>query len=1069
MGKKHWQSFGEFNQTEAFTDAAKDEFREDLPFAADDKGLLDAVSPRRDFLKYLGFSTAAAAIAASCEMPVRKSIPFANKPEDIVPGTANFYATTYVQDGDAVSVLAKVRDGRPIKIEGNELSPVTAGGTSARVQASVLDLYDTARLRYPFISRKQGEVTFEAIDRAVAGDLTGLGGAPVVILTSTINSPTTKQVIAQFLLKYPGSRHIQYDAASCSGILLANKNSYNSQAIPSYRFDQAKVIVSLAADFLGTWLSPVEFSMQYGSGRKINEKNPVMSKHIQFESVLSMTGANADERYLHRPSETGAVAVALLNAVNGTGASGVADAKLAAGIVKAAKILNDNRGAGLVVCGSNDPNIQTVVNAINEAIGANGKTIDWSSTLNYRQGIDSDFAQLVEDMNAGSIGALLIHGANPVYSWYDSKRVADGLKKVKVTVSFCGKNDETTQLCKYVVPDNHYLESWGDAEPKSGTYSLMQPTIYPLFKTRQWQDSLLKWSGSPTDYVTYFRQFWMSRVGSEAAWDKALQDGIINPAATAINTKTSLATSDSTVAKTITAAIPAITTAGGKASFNSAAVTAAVAAINSAPPKTSGTELYLYQKIAIGAGQGASNPWLQELPDPVTRATWDNYVIISPAMAKSLLNIDLDKSGDSDDYEVHPEKQVLKVSAGGKSVALPFLIIPGTHPNTIGIAVGYGRTAELGKAVVDAGKNVYHLSSFAGSTVSFMVPAVTVEKTGDTYPLALTQTHNVYDTPQGNRTEVVKELSLAEYKARPSEIRDEREEELKPFGGLEKYENQGTLYPYHEKPGLKWGMSVDMNSCTGCGACVIACHSENNVAVVGKREVQRFHDMHWLRIDRYYSGNMDNPNVTFQPMLCQHCDNAPCENVCPVDATNHSSEGLNQMAYNRCIGTRYCANNCPYKVRRFNWADYTGADSFPNNQDILGDVINNMNDPLTRMVLNPDVTVRSHGVMEKCSFCVQRLQEGKLKAKKESRPLKSGENNEWDIKTACQQACPSNCFTFGNVNDPNSAISQVRKDNPNRLFYVIEMLHTLPNVSYLAKVRNVEQAIGAHKEGEGSS
>ena len=1075
MGNKHWQSFGERNRTEAFNDAAKDEFREDLPFVADNKGLLEAVRPRRDFLKYLGFSTAAAAIAASCEMPVKRVIPFANKPEDIIPGTANYYATTYVQDGDAVSILAKVRDGRPIKIEGNELSPITLGGTSARVQASVLDLYDTARLRYPFITRKQNEVTHEAIDRAIAVDLANLGGAPVVLLTSTINSPTTKAVIAQFLAKYPGSRHVQYDAISHSGMLLANKESYGRQAIPTYRFDNAKAIVSLSADFLGTWLSPVEFAPQYAKGRKINEQNPTMSKHVQFESVLSITGGCADERYLHRPSEMGAVAVALLNAVNGTGATGITDAKLKAGIEKTAMLLNANKGAGVVVCGSNDPNVQIVVNAINEAIGANGKTIDWNTTLNYRQGIDSDFAQLVEDMNAGRVGALLIHGANPVYTWSDSKKVADGIKRVKVTISFNCKNDETTQLCKYVVPDHHFLESWGDAEPRSGSYSLMQPTIYPLFKTRQWQDSLLKWSGAPGDYYTYLKQYWLGVVGGEDGWNRAIQDGIVHSAASAMNAKTSAATQDSTMGKnTPNVAIPApvttgSATAGGTAAYNGGAIAAATAAISANPPKTSGTELYLYQKVGIGAGQGSSNPWLQELPDPVTRATWDNYVIISPAMAKSLLDIDLQKAGDTDDYEVHPAKQVLKVTAGNKTVELPFLIVPGTHPNTIGIAVGYGRTPELGKAVtIGGGKDVYPFTSYTGNTVSNIVPAVTVEKTGNTYPLALVQTHNTYNTPQGNRTEVVKEISLAEFKAKPNEQLEEREEELKPFGGLEHFDKQGTIFPYHEKPGVKWGMSVDMNSCIGCGACVVACISENNVAIVGKEEVQRFHDMQWLRIDRYYSGSMDNPFVTYQPMLCQHCDNAPCENVCPVDATNHSSEGLNQMAYNRCIGTRYCANNCPYKVRRFNWADYTGADSFPDNQrQVLDAAVMNMNEPLTRMVLNPDVTVRSHGVMEKCSFCVQRLQEGKLKAKRESRTLKTGENNEWDLKTACQQACPTNVFVFGNVNDPNSAISQMRKNNQQRSYGVIEFLHTLPNINYLTRIRNIDEHIGVGEHHEG--
>ncbi len=1069
MANNHWQNFSELNHTEQFEENAKNEFAEELPLYTDNKGLLEAKAPRRDFLKYLGFSTAAAAIAASCEIPVKKSIPFANKPEDIIPGTANYYATTYIQDGDAVSILAKVRDGRPIKIEGNGLSPITSGGTSARVQASVLDLYDTARLRYPFITRKANEVTFEAIDKAITSDLASLGGAPLVLLTSTINSPTGLEIISQFLSKYPGSKHVQYDAISSSGMLLANEASYGKRALPVYRFDNAKVIVSLGADFLGTWLDPITFSKQYAQGRKINEKNPSMSKHIHFESVLSMTGANADERFLHLPSQTGAVAVALLNTLNGTGTAGVSDPKLAAGIVKAAKELLANKGAALVVCGSNDPSVQTVVNAINEAIGANGKTIDWSKTVNYRKGIDSEFAQLVEDMSAGKVGALLVHGANPVYTWYDSKKVASAIKNVKVSVSFSPKWDETAQLCKYVIPDHHFLESWGDAEPQTGVISLMQPTIYPLFKTRQWQDSLLKWIGAPTDYLGFIKQYWMGRLGGEQAWDKALQDGLIGHATTASNIANNSATKDSTSNTTASMLAPVVAS-GASASFNNNSVAGAVSAVG-AMPKGGQYELFLYQKTAIGAGQGASNPWLQEFPDPVSKVTWDNYVIISPALAKSLLSIDLDKPGDADDYEVHPDKPVLKISVNGKeSINLPVVIIPGTHPNAIGIALGYGRTAELGKSVIGSGQNVYPYTSYNGSTVTHVVPDVKVEKTGDKYKLALSQTHNIYDTAQGVRTEVVKELTLPEYLKKPTEILEAREEEIGKFGGPEGFEKKGTLYPYHEKPGIHWGMSVDLNSCTGCGACVIACQSENNVAVVGKNEVARFHDMAWLRIDRYYSGDKENPNVVFQPMLCQHCDNAPCENVCPVDATNHSSEGLNQMAYNRCIGTRYCANNCPYKVRRFNWADYTGADSFPDNQrEVLDDVVMNMNDSLTRMVINPDVTVRSHGVMEKCSFCVQRLQEGKLKAKRESRPLKSGYNNEWDVQTACQQACPSDCFVFGNINDSNSAITQVRKQNPNRTFYVIEMLHTLPNVSYLTKIRNRDEALGVGKEGEGSA
>jgi molybdopterin-containing oxidoreductase family iron-sulfur binding subunit len=492
--------------------------------------------------------------------------------------------------------------------------------------------------------------------------------------------------------------------------------------------------------------------------------------------------------------------------------------------------------------------------------------------------------------------------------------------------------------------------------------------------------------------------------------------------------------------------------------FSGAGVAAAVAAATSGK-KGGKYELVLYEKVGIGAGQGASNPWLQELPDPVTRATWDNYVIVSPALARTILDIDLNNGGQADAYEVNPPKKVVKVSVGGKEISLPVLIIPGTHPDTIGIAVGYGRSNNIGKAAAGVGKNAFPLATLSNGVVSYSNNSVEITVTGEKYPVALTQTHNRYDTTQGNRTEVMKELTLADYKKHPTEIREERDHELKPWGGLEKFESQGTIYPVYDRPGIKWGMSVDLNTCNGCGACVVACNAENNVSVVGKPEVLRGHEMHWLRIDRYYSGDMDNPNVVFQPLMCQHCDNAPCENVCPVAATNHSSEGINQMTYNRCIGTRYCANNCPYKVRRFNWADYTGSDSFPNNQEgHVNDVVMNMNDDLTRMVLNPDVTVRSRGVIEKCSFCVQRLQESKLKAKKDSRPLVDS-----DVKVACQQACPTNAITFGNANDKHSAITMVRTENPNRQFYVLEQLHVLPGVTYLAKVRNTESAHGEGK------
>lgn len=1040
-----WQSFGQRNQTEAFEELGQDEFREDLPTDLDDKGLLDAKTPRRDFLKYLGFSTAAASLAASCEMPVKSAIPFVNKPDSIVPGVANYFATTYTQDGDVLSVVAKVRDGRPIKIEGNDMNPITGNGTSARAQASVLDLYDVKRLRYPaqVAEGKTKEIpTFEAFDKAIADKMAGLGGKPVVILTSTITSPSTKKLIGEFLAKYPGSRHVTYDAVSMSGMILANEATFGSRAIPSYHFDNAKVIVSLGADFLGTWLSPVEFARQYASGRRIDEKNPALSKHYQFESILSMTGANADERFTHKPSEQGRVALALYNAITGGAVSGVSE-KVKAGIAKVVKDLKSAAGAGLVVSGSNDVNVQIIVNAINNAIGAYGKTINWGVTSNYRQGVDSDMVQLVADMNAGTVGALLIAGANPAYDYAEADKFKAGLAKVGLKVSFNAKFDETTQLCQFVLPDHHYLESWGDAEAKSGYQSFIQPTIHPLFKTRQWQDSLLKWSGSAVDYVTYLKEHWIAQVGGQENWDAALRVGVRFPAEVPVS-------------------------AG---SFNGGAVGSAVAALSVAP-KAGKWEIALYQKVAIGNGSQASNPWLQEMPDPVSKATWDNYAMISAAAANELFGIDIRKNGDSDSYDVNPAKPMLRIKANGKEIELPILIIPGTDKNTIGIALGYGRDRHVGVAVNNAGKNAYPLASIKNGLVVFDAYDATVEALDAKYDIAQNQSYNYYTDSLGvKRVEVVKETSLANFKKDPAQFKHERDHLVENYakrGG--DFRNEGSLYDprMNDRPGIHWGMSIDLNTCNGCGACVVACNAENNIPVVGKKEVSRGHEMHWLRIDRYYVTKPgDDPDdladVIFMPMMCQHCDNAPCENVCPVAATNHSSEGLNQMTYNRCIGTRYCANNCPFKVRRFNWSDYTGADSFGDNQKgIIDRVTLSMNDDLTRMVLNPDVTVRSRGVIEKCSFCVQRLQEGKLTAKKESRPVKDGE-----IKTACQSACPTNAIVFGDANDKESLLTKSREHNPLRMYYALEQIHVLPNVNYMAKIRNTEEveahAGAAHK------
>ena len=1086
--KKYWQNFGQLNQSEENEKASKDEFREELPFEdLANENVFNAKTPRRDFLKYMGFSTAAATIAASCEMPVHKAIPYLHKPDDVVAGISNYYASTYINDGDAIPVVVKQREGRPIKIEGNELSSLTGGATTAQCQSSVLDLYDTTRLRFPMAKGK--EATFAAIDKMVASGLAAQAGKPLVILTSTINSISGKQVINEVLAKYPGSRHVQYDAVSYSGMLLANESSYGKRAIPAYHFENAKVIVSLGADFLGTWLSPAVFAKQYAVNRRINEKNPTMSRHIQFEGYLSMTGANADERYLHKPSETGAIALALLGALGG-GTSANLSAPLTTAVKKTAAELSAHQGQALVVCGSNDPNIQVIVNAINEAIGAGGRTIDWSTPVNYRQGIDADMATLTQELNAGSIGALVVYGANPVYSYFDSAKLAAGIKKCPFTLSLSEKMDETTELCQYVIPSHHWLESWGDAEMQTGFVSVLQPLIHPLFKTRQYEESLLRLAGNTGDFATYFKNFWTSRLGSQTRYERFLQDGIlenselktqqdaVNPSdltpATAVATS-SLASQrasggDTLSAAPVVAAAPAVTDSvratntpafrGGTATFGGNVADAAtkISSVKGGP-----VELVLYQKVSLGTGNRAHNAWLQEVSDPVTKATWDNYAMVSPEMGKKLFDIDIFNPRQADKYEVHPDKPVVKVVSNGKQVEVPALIIPGMHPDVIAIAVGYGRESNdktktkqyIGPSAAGVGANVYPMTTFNGVNIGYAATA-TIESAGRMYPVAQSQTHNITEGRP-----VVRETTLKHFIADPGEIMREEKEELSAYG--EDFVRDATLYPTFDKPGIKWGMSIDLNTCIGCSACTVACVSENNISTVGKHEVSRFHDMQWLRIDRYFTGDPKNPDVIFQPMLCQHCDNAPCENVCPVSATNHSSEGLNQMIYNRCIGTKYCANNCPYKVRRFNWADYNGADSFPDNQrGIISEATNDLQDDLTRMVLNPDVTVRARGVMEKCTFCVQRLQEGKLNAKKENRPLKDGE-----VKTACMQACPTNAIMFGNVNDKESRISKIRyEEQLNRKFYVLEQLHTLSNVNYLAKIRNTEREVGSVQKHE---
>jgi molybdopterin-containing oxidoreductase family iron-sulfur binding subunit len=1018
--KTYWKGIEEKEQLEGFRQIADKEFSEDLPVLSSiTEPISTGKSSRRDFLKMLGFSVTAAAVAASCEMPVRKSIPYIWRPEEIVPGMANYYASAMYQGGDYCAVLVKTREGRPIKVEGNKLSVVTQGGTHARSQASVLSLYDGARYKSP--KRGNEPITWATADKEIGEKLkAAAANGKVVLFSSSVISPSTKAVIADFAATLGDKfQHLVYDAVSYSGMLDANEKSFGKRQIPSYNFAKAKVIVGVGADFLGTWLSPVEFAADYSSTRKVSMGNYDMSRHIQIESVPTITGYKADTRVAVKPSEELASLVDLYNVLVAGGEAKNTKVGKAAQELKAA-----GAGNALVVAGSNDVNAQLLVNAINNALGSYGSTITWDRAYNTKQGSDKAVNQLVTGLNDGSVKAVLFYESNPVHT-SPVKGLADALKKAELSVSFANRLDETSQLTQYVCPDNHWLESWNDAEPKAGIYNTTQPTISKLFDTRQFQETLLAWAGKTGTYYEYLQKYWENNLygkqskytGFWAFWDNIVHDGeVILP---------------STVA----------------ASYNSTGAADAVAGVGSAIAALGdGMQIKLYESIAVGDGSWGDNPWLQELPDPVSKITWDNYIIVSP----SLYN----KGGYNLDPDFKEKRYAFgKLTVNGVTIELPVVAVPGTPENTLGVAVGYGRTA-VAHEDLKVGQNVYNMLTAVGDGFSNVAKA-SLTKSDKTDQLAITQTHfniTLKDLGGVKTRKIVKETTLHEYKesmlkkekfSAGNEDREEIMEELV------------TLYYEHERPNHRWTMVVDLNSCIGCGACVIACNAENNVPVVGKDQVRRSREMHWMRIDRYYTGEADNPDVVFQPLMCQHCDNAPCENVCPVAATNHSDEGLNQMAYNRCIGTRYCANNCPYKVRRFNWYDYQQADSFDkqygtsNDQNVASEKLG-LHEPLTRMVLNPDVTVRSRGVMEKCSFCVQRLQAAKLEAKKGSRVMADGE-----ATTACQTACPTHAIEFGDRNDKNSAV--LKKWNDERAFGVIEEIHTMPNVLYLTQVRNREE------------
>ena len=1029
--KKYWKSVEELNENSSIVETLKNnEFVSEIPvdeFLSDKDAMESSSTSRRDFLKYVGFSTAAASLAA-CEGPVIKSVPYVVQPKEIIPGVANYYATTMANGYDFASILIKTREGRPIKVE-NNTDAKTNGSANARVHASVLDMYDSKRVKTPM----KGEESI-SWDTFMTETTSALKATPadkqIVFLTNTFPSPSTNKLVSEFVEKYPNSKHIIYDAISETATLNAYEAKYGKRGMANYDFSQARVIVSVGADFLGDWQGG-GFDSAYAKMRIPTDGK--MSRHIQFESNMTLSGANADKRVPLTVSEQNKVLARLYSKITGNAASVSLSKRLEDAVQKAANQILEAGSNAVVVTGIQDMNAQTLAIEINESLGS--KAFDPNTTILTRQGNDKQVSTLINDMNSGKVGAIIMNGVNPMYTLPNSNEFAEGLKKTSLSIAFSLKADETASNTQYIAAAPHYLESWGDVEMKSGHYSLMQPTIRPLFDTMQFQEVLLGWTENESSYRDYLKTTWEADILNGTPFNKAVQDGVFISEASSTDTTTTTTETDSTAEE----AVP---------TSSSSAVSALLASA-----KNTDLELVLYTKTGLGDGQQANNPWLQEFPDPITRTSWDNYLTMS--------KVDADKKGIENWNEADGglNGSLVEVEVNGVKQTLPVIIQPGQAVGTVGMAFGYGRSSGV-KEEMQVGKNAYQFYKDFNQVQN----KVSINKVEGEHEFACVQLHN---TLMG-RGDIIKETTLEIFNTKPKNTWNKIPEVS--LNHVETPVTEVDLWQEFDRSvGHHFNLSIDLNACTGCGACVIACHTENNVPVVGKEEMRRSRDMHWLRIDRYYSsqdtfegdndkkdnisglgsslsefGEMespaDNPQVAFQPVMCQHCNHAPCETVCPVAASSHGRQGQNHMAYNRCVGTRYCANNCPYKVRRFNWFLYNKNDEF----DYF------MNDDLGRMVINPDVTVRSRGVMEKCSLCIQKTQKTILDAKRDGREIVDG-----DFQTACSLACSSGALVFGDINDKDSKVSQLKKDD--RMYHLLEHVGTKPNVIYQTKVRNTKE------------
>jgi Fe-S-cluster-containing dehydrogenase component/anaerobic selenocysteine-containing dehydrogenase len=1044
---------------------------------------------RRDFMRIGGVAAATAAMAGSgCDAfrnDVDYIVPYVDRPEEIRIGTPNYYASVCSGCSAGCGVLVTSRGGRPVKLEGNPQHPVNLGGLCSRGQASYMNLYDPDRSRTPVKVAESGAhtpISWDEIDRLVTGlvDQSKSGGG-IALLTKTFTGSARKGLLADMTSALPGLKHYTYEALNSEALLVASEVCFGSRHIPQYKFDKAQQIVSLGSDFLGTWLSPVEFTKQFSSRRNPDGE---MSRMVAFESTLSLTGMNADERFMVRPNDLVYVGLALAHTVVVSKKTGpFANSPLAtslapftpaavasalgldaAKLTKAGEDLANHPGASLVVAGGLASATETglaleiVVNILNASLGNEGVSVDRSRVSNQEAGGLAELTALIKDIKAGKVDVLIIDRANPIYSAPPSLGFEEALKSVKFVLSTTDRVDETSIHADYLAPAGHALEQWGDSNPIDGVFAIQQPGITPLHSTRGFEESLMTWFGNavgtqfagylapqaptpgnhgtgvpldPGPWYRYLRAHWEKTVHPKADgltsfeqfWTDTLRKGVF------VQAKTRLA----------------------QPRFNGPSAIASIPKSLAAAPKSAtggleNKELQFFASATLFDGENANNGHLQETPDVITKHVWGSYAMVGPKSFKAL-NL--------------TQGQYLQVKVGSVERTFPIIMQPGHHEDVISIPLGYGRT-HVGIVGDEVGNNGFLFSGVSadGRHVLGGVKAE-LKALRESEKIAIVQGSQVLDVA---RRPILSTTTLNEYKA------DEA-------SGIHAHPDLADMWAAH-KYTVKWGMAIDLSKCTGCSACVTACQEENNIPVVGRHGILEGREMHWMRIDRYYllpeeaahsqenpihdpmlnaepvvafSEFMENPRVVFQPMLCQHCENAPCETVCPVSATMHSADGLNQMVYNRCVGTRYCSNNCPFKVRRYNWFNYSADRSDALVARLYPELKEhsrlNVSEPLP-MGFNPEVTVRSRGVMEKCTFCVQRIRRANWQIREEGRST----FRDGDVVPACQQSCPADAIEFGNLMDENSRVAKLHAKS--RALTPLGEINVQSSIAYLTNVWN---------------